>query len=99
MNNPSTSSGLLSSSTTVSLLPGRLYGLQVLTDGTNAATVIVYDINGSSVSGERVLAKIIVAGASRYSAINFVNGVVANKGLRAEISGTGAEAVVYYGIS
>ena len=98
MNFPATSSGLLAASATVSANIGRFWGLQVLTDGTNAATVTVYDSENSTISGRVELAKLIVAGADRHAEVIFNVGVVANRGIRVEISGTGANAIVYYSI-
>jgi|SRR6185437_715653 len=91
------SSGLLSSSKALSTINGRLQGLIVLTDGTNAATVIIYD-NPSAGSGT-VLAKLIVPGASSSASLYIPEGgIQANAGLYCSISGTGAAAVVHYSL-
>lgn len=92
---PATSSGLLSADTAVSAAPCRLLGLQVLADGTNAATVIIYD-NASAASGT-VLVKVIVdATLTSQDARIPLAGIVANKGLYADVTGTGAEFIVHY---
>lgn len=95
MSNPSTSSGLLSSDSVVSNMPGRLHCVTVLTDGANAATVVVYD-NASAASGT-VLAKIIVAAADRSAVFSpHDEGIVVNNGIYLDITGTGAEAIVHF---
>lgn len=95
MSCPSTSSGLKSSSAVISALPGRLTGLQVQTDGTNAATVTIYD-SASAASG-LVLAKFSVLGASLAGDAHLPEGgIVANQGIYASISGTGATCIVTY---
>lgn len=92
---PATSSDLLSASAAIMVYPGRLMGLTVLTDGTNAATVTIYD-NASAASG-LVLAKLIVPGATSSVAQRLPDfGVVANNGIYASISGTGAACIVLF---
>lgn len=91
-----TSSGRRTSSAVVSAAPGRLHGLIVETDGTNAATITVYDNSAASASGN-IVGRLIVAGADRNA--NFVlpeQGVEAQNGLYLEVTGTGAAAIVYF---
>lgn len=92
--NPSNSSGLLAASAAVSALPAYVSSLQVVTDGTNQATVILYD-NPSAASGT-VLVKIVVPGASGNGFMHFNSMLIANKGIYCSVSGTGAGAVVGY---
>lgn len=95
MTGPCTSSGLVSASAVISAYPGRLRGLSVGADGTNAATVILYD-NASAASGT-VLAKVVVDATTTHDEVHIPDdGVVVNNGIYASISGTGAECVVYY---
>lgn len=90
-----TSSGLKAASAAITALPGRFHGLVVVTDGTNAATIIVYD-NASAASGT-VLAKVLVPGASGYGVVQIPDqGIEAINGIYCSVSGTGAAAVVYY---
>lgn len=97
MNEVATSSGLKSSSAVIAARPARLLGLQVLADGTNAATVIIYD-NASAASGT-ILAKVIVdATLTAQDARIPLCGVAANNGIYASISGTGAECIVHYSL-
>lgn len=95
MNSPATSSGLLSADTAVSALPGRLLGVALIADGTNAATVILYD-NASAASGT-VIAKLSVAALGTYADMNMPNeGIAVNKGIYADVAGTGAAFIVLY---
>ena len=87
MKNPATSSGLKSADAVIMAMPGTFKGLIVITDGTNAATVTLYD-NASAASGT-VLAKMVVAGAdSSKELVVGECGVVANNGIYADVSGT-----------
>jgi hypothetical protein len=74
--------------------PGKLTSLQVIADGTNAATVILYD-NASAASGN-VLAKIIVDAGATYESMTWDAPIDALNGIYLDISGTGAECVVGY---
>lgn len=95
MANPATSSGLKTSDVAIMAMPGRLMGLQVIGDGTNAATAILYD-NASAASGT-VLAKVIVdAGLTYEELVIGEEGIVCNNGIYLDIGGTGAEAVIQY---
>lgn len=95
MSNPSTSSGLKSASAVIMAMPGTLMGLTVLTDGTNDATVTLYD-NSSAASG-LVLAKLKVKGEDLSKELVVAEcGIVCNNGIYAEVSGTGAECIVQY---
>lgn len=93
--NSVTSSGLQTADGVISNAPGRLHGVSVGADGTNAATVIIYD-NASAASGV-VLAKVIIDATSTHESVVLPDcGVEANNGLYLDIGGTGAEVVVYY---
>jgi hypothetical protein len=65
----------------------------VNTDGTNAATVTIYD--NTSAAGN-ILAKFVVPGTSLYGGRNWIRPVGAKIGLYAQISGTGASCIVEY---
>lgn len=95
MSNASTSSGLKVASGAIMTMPGKLMGLQGLADNTNAATIIVYD-SPDAASGV-VLAKIVVDATTTYEDAHIPDGgIAANQGLYLSISGTGAEAVVWF---
>lgn len=97
MQNPSTSSGLKNADAAITTRPSRVKCLTVLTDGTNAATVVLYD-NASAASGT-VLAKAICAGADRTMFISMDdNGCEASNGIYADVTGTGAEYIVHYAL-
>ena len=95
--NPSSSSTLLTASAVVCKLPAHLTSVQVVTDGTNPATVIVYD-SPTAASGN-VLCQMLVPGAAGNANIAFNSFLVANQGLYCSISGTGAKAIVGFIIS
>lgn len=71
-----------------------LTGILVITNGTNAATVILYD-NASAASGS-VLAEFVVAGADRYGGRDWCNPVHCINGIYAAVSGIGASYIVEY---
>lgn len=89
------SSGLKSADAVISNTVNRVNSLTVLSDGTNVATVILYD-NPSAASGT-VLAKVICAAGTRTAHAVFENPVKASTGIYADVSGTGAEYIVTYG--
>lgn len=94
MSGPSTSSGLKSSSVAIVARPARVMSCVVLADGTNAATVTLYD-NASAASGTELL-KIVVDAGLVYELFHTDGGVEANNGIYAAISGTGAACIVHY---
>ena len=91
----SRSSGLKSADAVITTGVNRINAITLLTDGTNAASVIVYD-NTSAASG-LVLAKVTAAGAQNTMHVIFENPVYAEKGLYADVTGTGAEYILYFG--
>ena len=91
----SRSSGLKSADAVITKGVNRINAITLLTDGTNAASVIVYD-NASAASG-LVLAKVTAAGAQNTMHVIFENPVYAEKGLYADVTGTGAGYIVYFG--
>ena len=72
----------------------RINAVTLITDGTNAANVIVYD--GVAASGV-VAAKVTGAGAQNTVHVIFENPVVCENGIYADVTGTGANYIVYYG--
>lgn len=91
-----TSSGLKNADAAIVTRPCKLHGLMVGADGTNAATVIIYD-NKSAASGT-VLAKLVVAATQTYGNWLSEIGVEAKNGLYLDIGGTGAEVVIHYSL-
>lgn len=96
MSCPSTSSGLKSSSAVVINRPARLHGVIAIADGTNAATVTIYD-NASAAAGTE-LAQIIVDATLTYESFNLEGGIEAKNGLYVALAGTGAKAIVLFSI-
>lgn len=95
MREVSRSSGLKSADAAISTGAGLLCAVQLITDGTNAATLVIYD-NASAASGT-VLYKGSITGASlsRTDVLTFP--VKAVNGLYADITGTGANYIVHFG--
>jgi hypothetical protein len=89
------SSGLLIASSVVSTIPGTICGVLVIADGTNAATATVYDNNAGVASGT-VLWKSTTGAGLYLSGGMFPNIIRNNTGIYVAISGTGANAIVYY---
>jgi hypothetical protein len=87
------------SDTQITTKGGYLTGIAVMTDGTNDATAILYDINssGDAAAGNK-LAEVKVIGANNYGGRNFSSPVRFAKGLYLDLTGTGASAIVEYNI-
>jgi hypothetical protein len=90
----SRSTGVLNADTLIATGRNRVNAITVLTDGTNAATVDLYDaLTGSgtiNVKGRCV-------GANLINHIIFENPVVFETGIYADVTGTGATFIVFYG--
>lgn len=91
----SCSSGLKTADAVISAGRNRINAITLLGDGTNAASLILYD-NASEASGV-VLAKVTQLATARLTHILFDNPVFAENGIYADVTGTGAEYIVYYG--
>ncbi len=91
----SRSSGLKTADAVIAVGRNRINAITLLGDGTNAASVIVYD-NASAASGV-VLAKVTAAAATRLTHIIFENPVIVEDGIYADVTGTNAEYIVYFG--
>ena len=87
-------SGLLQSSAVVSSKPVAITSFEVLTDGSNAATVTVYD-NATTGSGT-VISKIVCTGAANFCGQTWDVPRYCSNGIYVSISGTGAGAIVEY---
>lgn len=90
----SISSGLKTSDAAIASGKNRINAVTLITDGTNTASVVVYD--EASATGT-VLAKVTAAGAQNTVHITFENPVKCEIGLYADVTGTGAGYIVYYG--
>ena len=70
-----------------------LYGIWMETDGTNVATLSVYD--NTSAAGKMVR-KVVVPGADYFGGFDAPAGILCANGIYADIAGTGAAAWVSY---
>ena len=93
---PVTSSGLLAADTAITAIGGYLHGVTLISDATNTASIVIYDSPVAN-TGALVLAKLsIPATTTAPQTITFNNPVSANKGIFADVTGTGANFIVYY---
>ena len=74
--------------------PGHFYGIEVITNGTDAVAVVVYD-NASAAAGT-VLFQGTVSGTSNFGGVLYVNPVEAMRGIYVTITGDGGSYIVYY---
>ena len=92
----SQSSGLKAGGTNVIWVgKGTLNGVTVIGDGVNAATVTIFD-NASATSGT-VLASVFCPITAGTINVVFEAAVRCDFGIVAQVSGTGATALVYFG--
>lgn len=71
-----------------------LNSIQVFTDGTNAATVTVYD--NTSAAG-KIVAQAVVPGANLYVSFPAKFAIRCDVALFVQVTGTGASGIVTYG--
>ena len=90
------SSGLLTGSGAVIAAGGdhAFCSILIITNGSNAATAILYD-NASTGSGTEVF-KGTVAGASNFGGGDAGTPITLGNGLYLTLSGTGANVIIYY---
>jgi hypothetical protein len=86
------SSGLKSASAAIMTRSGTFCGVEIITDGTNAGTVTVYD-NATTNSGTELFTGTL-AGANYFGG-GFVYTPVSS-GIYVVLSGDGAQYIVYY---
>ncbi len=87
------STGLKDASAILKTGSCQLCGVLVVTNGTNAATVVLYD--ALSATGTELFSG-IVAGTTGFQGFFPVHPIKAKTGIYAAISGTGAKCIVYY---
>lgn len=87
------SSGLLDADTQIYTGRGTLNGVLLTGDGTNDASVIIYD-NTSAAGTELFKASVPSSNISQYFDLGKVR---CENGIYADVSGTNAEFIVYYG--
>ena len=88
------SSGEITASATLVDGRGLLSGVLVITNGTNDATIILYDNNAAS--GDKLF-EAVVAGANNAVLFPFEKKVLAENGIYVSVAGTGASCIVYHG--
>ena len=88
------STGVLSADTLIMTGRAILAGAQIITDGTNDATLIIYD--NTAGSGTEVFKQTVTGSDDAIPYTLPDGGVRCSTGLYADISGTGAEFVIYY---
>lgn len=88
------SSGSLTASGIVSTFRTAVSGVIVNADGTNAATVNIYD--GQSTGGTKIMTVAVKAG-DVFTQVFPKKSIQSTNGIYAEIIGTGASAYVYHG--
>jgi hypothetical protein len=93
----SRSSGIKSADAVIATGRNRVNAITLLSDGTNACSVVVYD-NASAASGTAV-GKVSIGAASlkKTEHVVFENPVLCEDGIYADVTGTGAEYIVYFG--
>lgn len=89
----SAGSGQVSTSGQVVAGGAYLTAITVLTDGTNDATVILYD---STAASGKVVAKLWVPGGLYSDRMSWTYPLRVGNGIYASVSGTGASALVEY---
>lgn len=87
-------SGEQTSSTVICNRPCRLTAVTVITDGTNDATLKLYD-HASAASGTVIL-EMTVVGANNYGGRNYVTPLMTVNGCYAEVSGSNASYIVEF---
>ena len=73
---------------------GYFHGIEIITDGTNSANVIVYD-NATTAAGTIVFQG-TVEGASNFGGVLFIDPVEMMNGIYINMTGTGMSYIVYY---
>jgi len=89
----SISTGVLSADTLISNGRNRINAITVFTNGTNTATIDIYD-NTSATGKIAVVGKCL--GANLINHIFFENPVLVENGIYADVTGTGATFILFY---
>jgi len=90
----SLSSGRLTTSTLIFNGRNRINAITLIADGTNAASISIYDNNAAT---GKVAAKVSAKAGEVLVHVVFENPVFLDLGLYAALTGTGAEAFVFFG--
>lgn len=95
MKNTCRSTGPVTTGTLVATGRNMLNGVIIGGDGTNAATITVYD--NTAASGTKLVELVLEATSDRSRHFAFDNPIVAEVGLYVDVAGTGATATVLFG--
>ena len=87
------SSGEQTSDGAVMSVSGWITAIHIITDGTNAAGVVVFD--NTAASG-KVICEISVAGTDNYGGRTWPFPIWVNNGIYVNVTGTGASYIVEY---
>lgn len=90
----SRSSSLLTQDTLIFTGRNRINAVTVIADGTNAASLVVYD---ALTATGTVVAKVSIKATDTMQHVIFENPVLCETGIYADVTGTNAEFIVYYG--
>ncbi len=91
----SISSGLKTADALIATGRNRINGIILNGDGTNAASVVIYD--NTAASGKVVDKVVLGAGHVHGDQHIFTNPILCEHGIYADVTGPGAEYVVFYG--
>lgn len=86
--------GLQTADKAILARPGYFHGIEIITDGTNDASVIVYD-NASAASGTIVFQGTI-KGINNFGGVIFIDPVEMFNGIYIDMTGTGMSYIIYY---
>ncbi len=89
-------SGLKAADAVVLAVRSYFYGIEIITDGTNSAKVIVYDM--ATAAPGTIIFQGTVAGASNFGGALFIQPVEMMNGIYVDMTGTGMNYIVYYKI-
>jgi len=95
MTTSSRSSDIQTADASIATGRNRINSVILLADGTNAASLVIYD-NASAASG-KVLASLKVKATDVQKEVVFTFPVIAENGIYADVTGTGASYIVHFG--
>lgn len=87
-------SGLKTEDAAILARPGYFHGIEIITDGTNDASVIVYD-NVSAASGT-IIFQGTIKGTNNFGGVIFIDPVEMFNGIYIDMTGVGMSYIVYY---
>ena len=89
-----TSSGIKSADAIISSTGAYLVGVVLIPDGTNACSIVVYE--GTAASGVEVAKLALGVTQTAPQQLLFNIPISCNKGIYCDVTGTGANYIVYY---